>query len=116
MAEEIDDVGFVAIANIARDGAGEAGGEDERVGTGCGGCVAVASEGVVGGIEISGDANVIGAGGGEGVGEEGFGCGGFAGGRGVVVYRQLISGGVEEAEEGIECGGGWSGVDGEGEC
>ena len=85
VAEEIDDIGFVAIANISRDGAGEAGGEDERVGTDGGGSVAVAGERVVAGVEIAGDADVVSAGGGEGVGEEGFGRGSFAGGGGVVV-------------------------------
>src|SRR5205814_2153425 len=46
VAENIDDVSFISIADVAGDGAGQAGGEDEGVGSGGAGSVAVAGEGI----------------------------------------------------------------------
>ncbi len=47
MTEEIDDVGFVPISNIAGDGAGEARRDNQRIRTSRAGRIAIAADWVV---------------------------------------------------------------------
>src|SRR5206468_1581665 len=75
----------------------------EGVGAGAADEIAVAAEdGVVGGVEAVGDADVVGARGGEGVFQVGLGAGCLAGGGAVVVGVQFVARGVEQPQVGVE--------------